>query len=617
MSLKPRRRAGRRERFGQSRGQPPGALHQGVNLLHRFTDTGDPASTDRFGWVVDGLGTPTLDWADGDGLNPFVGPILVAAGTPTAGLGSPWITINGTRRTCTGFVAGDNYTSATVIDPPATQDMVIRLLAYLRRTAGATVVLLATSVGVGANNDVWELRVSGALNVTFQVSDGVGNVSSVAATTEGWHLIDVVYDASGNQRLYITGVLGDTDAVAGLGVIGPSGGLGINSRPAGVFDELSCIARVMVFYGAGIADVATGPYVLQATQVATGLWPAQGAAGVFARATGATWQDSTGIWHLAGDNLARAGDNDGLRLAPARTNQAWRNFDPQPGNAAAILTVTGGVVSEVDDTAALTAAGALEWGPSVYQFANATGGVQYCRMSQQTGDVNARSLQAMVRRSAGVGAVSLGLYDESAGTFVAGAAINDNYVRTLVHGQVPADTDCTLCLEVADATTVRFIGHDMSTGPRCTTPVHNPALAVTETRNAEVFTTSDTPDDATGGFSLEAEPMGWSAAETGGASVVGRAGGGNAMLYVTAAGVWELDLDGTTLVTSTASPADGVSQRVDVRWSSGGVMTLAVDGTVWSAAYDGTVQNAGAWELELDGGEMAIRNFTTYRNGSG
>ena len=88
------------------------------------------------------------------------------------------------------------------------------------------------------------------------------------------------------------------------------------------------------------------------------------------------------------------------------------------------------------------------------------------------------------------------------------------------------------------------------------------------------------------------------------------------MLRVTAAGVWELDLDGVTLVTSTVGPVDGTWQQIDVRWSTDGFIVLRIDGEDFVAVYAGTIQNAGTWQLELDGAEMAIRDFMTVRNGS-
>jgi hypothetical protein len=590
-----------------------------VEVLKPLTSTGDTAMVDRFGWPVDDLlVAPVFDFADGDPvaggvLTPFVGPALTETGAPVAGLPTPWTMYNGTAPTATSFAANENYRTAVALDPGATDDIVILVLCRQSQLAGFCGILGTRTANVG-----WSVYTS--LGTTFfRSDDGPTNIaSSYASQPRCWELIGVTYEDGANQRIWASGTLMDTDNVAAQGSLASGLGFGINCQPNGAADLPSDIARGLVFYGSGLAGIAGDAWHQNAAEVILGSLATQGANGAFARTTSASWQSSGGFWHLADRNMERSGDSGGLRLAPQRVNQALRNFDPQAGDAAAILTITGGAVSEQNDAAALLAAGAREWGPSVYEWTNATGVNQYCRMSVQTGDVNARSLQCLIRRTAGAGAVNLGLYNEVGGAFVAGAAINDGYgTRTLVHGQVPAAATCTLCLEMATGTTVRFVAMGIETGPRATTPIPNESNAVAQTRNADVLTTSDTPGDVEGGFGFDAEPLGWSAAETGGASVLGRAGGGNAMLYVTAAGVWELDLDGTTLVTSTVGPTDGASQRLEVRWSTGGVMTLTIDGVQWSAAYDGSVQNAGAWEFELDGGEMAIWDFVTYRNGSG
>jgi hypothetical protein len=603
--------------FGHGRGQPPGSLHQGVELLDQFTGVGNPRDLADPSTEVGSLfGTPDFLWVAGDGNNPTIGPAMVATGAPTAAT-APY-RVDGQDMASEVYTVAQNRAIAAAYDPAITNDVVVHVL--MRVSCELANSRLFGTRGAGAGFEFYTTVFAGTTFLVWLVSDGGATQNGTVLSLCSWvHGVFIIDRTNNLLQTVANGTLGDSDAIVGLGDIASGAGFQIGARP--LVTGQGEIAFLAMEYGDGAAArwVAGGHALAQtAYQVFTGIAPAQGAEGVFARANPASWQDRNGIWRIAPLRLPRAGDDDGLRLAPTRVNQGYLNINPQAGDAAANLTITGGVATEQNDAAALAAADASSWGPNVYQFANATGVTQYVRMSQQTGDVNPRSLQCLVRRTAGAGAVNLGLYNEVGGAFVAGSAINDGYgTRTLVHGQVPAAATCTLCLEVADATTVRFVAHDMSTGPRCTTPVPNWGAAAPVTRNADVFTTSDTPDDLTGGFGLDVTPLGWSAAETGGASLLGRAGGGNAMLYTTAAGVWELDLDGTTLITSTVGPADGVSQRIDVRWASGGLMTLTIDGAVWSAAYDGTVQNAGAWEFEVDGGEMAVRNFYTVRNGSG
>lgn len=602
----------------QGRGGVPGQRGQSTQLLHPFTRIGDKLAADRFEWPVDDLGAPDLDWADGDGLNPFVGPgPFVAGGAPAAGLQTPWQERDFSDVTCTGFDEGEHLRyNAAAFDPAVGDDIIFLLLARARFFAGGTSVLFSTRIALGTGWTIYQLANG---TVTFLMEDTLAaSVGSGTGPAMGWALWGVTVDRGARQWLYRSGTPDDDDDISGLGDVASGVGVAINSRCNGTQDHPSDIARAMVWYGVNLAATATAAWHLDVAQSVLGDRPDQGAAGDFARATGATWQNRNGVWSIGGTDTVRAGDSGGLRCSTTRTNQAYKNTDLRAGDAAVILTATGGVVSDVDDSVALTAAGAREFGPTVCQVANATGGVIHARMSQVTGSVVRRSLQALVRRSAGVGAVSLGLYDESAGTFVAGAAIHDGYdARTLVHGQTPADLDCTMCLEIADNTTVRFTAHDMSAGTRCTTPIPNTALAAAAIRNADEWTSDVTPLDLQGGVSLTATPLGWSAAETGGASLLWTVWGAQATLRVSAAGFWELALDGTTTLTSTVQPADGVANDIRFFWSTGGLITLTVDDDTQTGPYDGTIRWDGEWQLIAQIAEFAVRNFATYRNGSG
>jgi len=619
MSLRYRkssRPASRPGRFGQSRGLPPGSLHQGIELLHPYRFVGARRAEDRFGWrAADDLTAfIRVDWADGDGVNPAVGPTWTQAGVVTAGEPTPWQQrADLSNVTASRFLATSDYRTATPLDPGLTDDFVIAALIRNDINIGQTMVAATRTNAQG-----WRLYISGA-SLRLYIRDTLGVWAQVLSDIgTGWALFSMSFDESGLARMYLNGHPVDTVDVTPLGNIASGLGLGLTATPTGGQRWNGSVARFMYWIGAAIADLTPDAWHLDLANDALGTLADQGADGTHDRNTMASWQNTSGVWHLGGIRMSRAGDDDGIRLAPARTNQAFKNCQIVAGDAAAVLTATGGVVSEVDDSAALLAADAQEWGDDVYQFANATGAVQYVRMSQQTGNVNARSLQCLVRRSAGAGAVNLGLYDESAGTFVAGAAINDGYgTRTLVHGQVPTDVDCTLCLEVADNTTIRFIAQGMETGPTCTTPVPNLAVAAAAARNADDFVTSDTPADETGGVSLSVTPLSWSGADTGGASLLWTTAGAQSTLFVTAAGVWELQLDGTTTITSTAGPAADVWQDISIRWAAGGLMTLTIDGEQWSAAYDGTIRWGGTWQLFAQQGEFAVRDFTTYRNGSG
>jgi hypothetical protein len=231
-------------RFGQGAHRPAGVI------------IGDPSNADRFGWPVDGLGTPTLDWADGDEGTPAQGPALDKEGTPAAGTATPWTLYNGTSVTCTTFAVGEHFDTATTMNPTAGNDMVILGLFKAAQT-NTTVIVGTRSGGAG-----WMLYGAATPAVFFRSEDAVANVvSSATNTPNAYTLAGVTYDASGDQYLYVNGSPGDNDTVSGLGAL-TGVGVGVNSRAGGTFDEPSCIVRVMVWYGSNLAAIADAAWHL-------------------------------------------------------------------------------------------------------------------------------------------------------------------------------------------------------------------------------------------------------------------------------------------------------------------------------------------------------------------
>jgi hypothetical protein len=222
---------------------------------------GDPKYSDRFGWPVDDLSTPTFDWADGDDTAPAQGPTLTKAGTPSSPTETPWTLYNGNTVTCTSFAQGEHYRSSTATDPTSGHDYVV--VALLRAGMAATSQITGTRTnGVG-----WQLYYT-TTQVALRSQDAVANViSSSAVTADTWYLIGVTYDASGDQYLYVDGSAVDNDTVSALGDLGSGLGIGVNANPAGNADEAGCVARVVVWYGSGIAATADAAWHAEVNRV--------------------------------------------------------------------------------------------------------------------------------------------------------------------------------------------------------------------------------------------------------------------------------------------------------------------------------------------------------------
>jgi hypothetical protein len=238
-------------------------------IRHRFSKvpgygiegvrSGDARHSDRLGWPVDALSTPTVDWADGDGTSPAQGPTLTLAGTPDARVATPWTKWDGTPLTHTCFAATEHYRSATATNPSAGEDMVILVLA--RRDMAGTGYIFSTRVG-GAG---WALY-STATQYVFVSDDGVANVASgVTGTANTWVLLGVTYDASGDQYLYVDGALADNDTVSGLGALTGTG-VGINSNVNGAVDLAGDLVRAVAWYGSNLAATADAAWHLALAQ---------------------------------------------------------------------------------------------------------------------------------------------------------------------------------------------------------------------------------------------------------------------------------------------------------------------------------------------------------------
>jgi hypothetical protein len=589
-------------------------------LYHPFDHISDLRSLKSASGLGGIYGIPRLLWVSGDGNNPTISPFknsLTKSGSPSIET-SPYELVDGSSVNEEVHDGNSNRRTTESLNPGIDDDFVILLMGKYGYDGGGYY-----SYFFGTRNTGRGIRL-GLRHDTNQMycflnGDAQKNLGSQEiGIANGYFITITVVNRDDKGVTAFNGDFGSLVDVSGNGSLANDQGVGIASLPGGGGDivDRSSIIALAVWIDNNIAPFwETDSYspVKELTHQLSGIYPQKGNSGIFTRNSAASWKNKNGVWAIASAELPRAGDSGGLRIAPERTTECPRNINPQNVTA---LTWTGAkspTDPPPDDSTALNADGCGAWGPAAYEYANDTGSTQYVRMSAQVGNVNDRSLQALTRIVSGSGTVKLGLYDESAGTFV-GTAIHDGYdERTIIDGQTPGDTDCTLALEVPDGVTVRWIAQGMETGPTCTTPIPNVATGAGATRAAEVLTTSHTPSDIQGSFKATITPMNWSGIEAGDATIITRDTAAE-LLYAngSTAGL-NSDLDGTTSLEDIQAPADGVAQVARVRWS-GPSMSLDVDGTRDIEAFDKTLDGADELVVAVDA-EVGIVDLKAYDKG--
>jgi hypothetical protein len=595
----------------------PGEIGQFIDLDHPFNyiaAIADLANENGLGGKYD---VPDFLWIPPNGNNPIKGPTLTLRGSPWQGA-TPYQLKGGSAVVSEVHTGNSNRATSESFDPGLTDDIVLLLIGtYGPDSPGYYSWFMATR----GSDRGWRLGIRHDTNQMYVFLNGDSLTSASAPSgsgvVNGYFIVIAVVDRSHDVVVAYNNNFGSLGSIPS-GSLASGVGLGLCALPSGAGDvvEDSSVLGAAIWYGTGIADFwkadSYAP-VKELTQYLSGISPVSGIQGIYTRASAATWKDRNGRWAIASPGLPRCGDSSGLVLSPARTNEAYRNINPLAGHAAAALTWTGAKApTEVDDSTALAVDDAEVWGPNVYEYANDTGATQYIRMSAQTGNTNARSLQCLIRQVAGSGTVKLGLYDESAGTF-SGTTIHDGYdERTIINGQIPGDNDLTLCLEVPDGVTIRWIAHDMGEGAYAQYPTPNWATATSASRSADLLATSHTNNSDQQSVEATVTPLGWSA------WIINTSVGGTIILYAATLGGGRWAVYDSTLsefVPPPTVPTDGVSHKVRSRWK-GAVKSIVSAGDRDSGSYDGSM-GAGVVSLTPTYLESKIKDLVIYRNGDG
>ena len=600
------------ERLGRQR-LPEGGVGQFVQSdspLTSVVDISGLADSNGLGGIY---GVPEFLWIDGDGNAPTIGTGLAVTGAPVPGQGTPWQRTDGTDVTAEELDGASYRTHGVPITLGATEDQVTAALIYLGAVSNHLYFATRGAAGGG-----FRMAYAGGTS-RFIMNDAGGGVTSIGipVSPNAWLFVVGVANRDGNIIVVNNGVLGGVAACPGGDISGS--GIGIGSTQVGAQRWVGKIAWCAIWKGVGLNEVwrdNSEAQIMRLTSSVVGCDPRQGDPVTCSRASTASWLDSNGVWRIAARNLPRAGDPTGLRVAPARTNLAYNNINPSVTTG---WSVSGGVLSVVDDSAALAAGGAEEFGPNAIQVANATGGPVYLHGGATTGNTNPHSLSALARLTAGAGA-EIGFWDVSGATFTAKGALLDGYAtRTLEHNETPPDTDSQFAIHIPDNATVRVVAMQCEAGTRTTTPIPNAQTAATQARVIETFDTPVDPSDAQGSVEAIVTPLDWSGTDLGtDCRVITRAGGASGIL-IAEDGTGGLEIqDGTNTVTEATNPlASGNDQTVRVRWHENGGMSVDVDGERTDGNYDGALQSTGVVRVAPDLAEVAVKELTLYRNGSG
>ncbi len=570
---------------------------------------GDPRVADRKGWPVDELGVPAFDWADGDGANFLLSGVSTAftatGGVPAAGQPTPWVDHKGVAVTATTFAADAHYRYTTAVDPTVGHDLVAMVLVRAPFVA-LTNNHFATRTGSGNG---WMLGSESSVTHRFSVDAGP-LASSVKTWSPGWQLMVGVYDADGLQYLYMNGALADSDPVAGTNI--QSGvGIAVGGNPAGGFDQGSTIVRAVCWYGASKADIATASFVTRLSAAVLGTrGAAEGRQPAFTR-TGAASKRVGTRWHVFGDACPRAGSAEGLLAEPQRVNKCYNTINPQATTGWSAAGAA--VLSVLADTAQLLTDGLQDWGPNVLSVVGA--GQAYG--GALTANTNAHALTVAIRGVAGGESVDLCLRDSSSGVLQVVQVITCTTSYQVVQVTATPDAnDQQWCLDVDGGDTVYAVMMQLEEGAYPSSPIPNSATAATATRAQDVLDTGLTPRDACGSVAAILKPIGWGGATPGAdAQVVTRSGGAASLIRYESdgAGSWASQ-DGTSTVSPSVAPADGVENATRMCWRTG-EFSLTVDGGRASDVYDGVLAASGTLRVASEV-PVLVKDFELYQNGN-
>jgi hypothetical protein len=243
-----------------------GAYRNNPYRAHGYV--GNPGSSDRFGWLVDGLaGSLVVDWADVDGVNPEVGPTLSPGGTITPGQPTPWKRFDGEAVTLSTFADGAYYADSGALDPTAGHDIIAVDLVRRDTAVAGNKRLFGTLVATYG----WALYYLDATDMAvFWCRSSAGDVSAQVALSKGDLVLLVgVMEASGNQTIYANSVQGTSLASPG-GAVASGVGIGLAGAPSGILAGDSSSVRKMAWYGSGIGALVTSDWLDELKQSVLG-----------------------------------------------------------------------------------------------------------------------------------------------------------------------------------------------------------------------------------------------------------------------------------------------------------------------------------------------------------
>jgi len=398
----------------------------------------------------------------------LAGPALTTTGTPTADI-TPWDDQDGVAVPTTVFGGAACLTSAVSIDPLDTDDLVIGLLC--RRLANQTAFLFTNKTAGGLKLFQIYTVLNQPAYIFCQVAGDVTREQIIPVYIGEWSWINVVVKNGVSVQYRLNGALGGAALGAITGPFGEGAGVGVASLASGANKSTCEIARAFLLAGSGIADRWMADEAAITARV-FGLTASAGSDLTFARASAGSMRRSTGRYHLVSQNMPRgSGQAGGLSFEPvAVTNKARACIASQ-------WAVTGGLaITDVDDTAALVAAGIQDFRPDkkVVECENDSGSPQYLYCGDVTGSTAIHCLAAFVRCTAGSG-VQLGFYDSTTTDWTtSGYDIQADYAITRSEKITPATAAQKLALLIPNGATARVAAVHLQVGSAMSqhAPVH-------------------------------------------------------------------------------------------------------------------------------------------------
>jgi hypothetical protein len=529
---------------------------------------------------------------------------------------APWQLEDGTSVEGEFYDGASSRTTATVVDPTLGQDIVVfslKKMPYISTATNCIISNRTTSRG-------WMLYSRFGAHGFF-IRDNVDPDAAllVAAPYSAWSLVIIIIDYNALTHLVVNGNAAGTANTPSGDVLGQSWGVGIASVPnsTSIMEDGGEIAFAGFYYGTGIADAWFADSYAQAKDFTcrfSGVCPTLGSVSSFTRNSAASWEDHNGIWRISANHFPRSGDSGGLRVGPTRTTKVYNSINPALINGWA---VTGGTHTVVDDSSQLTADGLPDFGPKVHQFVPG-GADQVIYSAVSTGNTNAHSISVFMRGPAGGESVDLGVRDQSTGvvTNLGTQVLTTSWVRYVINGFTPGDTDERFCLDCDAGDTILFILPQLEEGAVATTPIPNWSTGATATRSGEILQTDQALLDVQGSIETEITPLGWSGGAGGSSELVARSGASANLIYASSAGVYVSE-DSGGAVLGTYAPVDGTKTTCRSRWADSGELSLTDASGRTSKTYSGTLRSSGDLRLLASTKEAAFEDLKVYRNGDG